>query len=73
MHVKLNKLALNQQYNNDFRCHYADDQLQIDGHSAAAHSLRLPGKRVFLTPLIKAKKVRNYGNKQGALGAWKEL
>ena len=51
----------------------ADDQLQIDGHSAAAHSLRLPGKRLFLTPLLKAKKFRNYGNKQGALGAWKEL
>ena len=26
-----------------------------------------------MTPLLKAKKYRNFGNKQGALAAWEEL
>ena len=47
--------------------------VNADSHSAAAHSLRLPGRRLFMTPLLKAKKYRHYGNKQGALAAWEEL
>ena len=39
----------------------------------AVHSLRPPGKQLFLMPLLKAKKYCNYGNKQGVLDAWKEL
>ena len=41
--------------------------------SATAHFLQLPGKKLFLMPLLKAKKYHNYGNKQGALDAWEEL
>ena len=39
----------------------------------AAHTLKLPGKRLYLTPLLKAKKFRQYGYKTGALAAFDEL
>ena len=49
------------------------DEVTVDSSSATAHSLRLPGRKLYLTPLLKAKKYRNFGNKQGALAAWEEL
>ena len=42
----------------------------MDPSSATAHSL---GRKLYMTPLLKAKKYRNFGNKQGALAAWEEL
>lgn len=41
--------------------------------NAAAHTLRLPGQRLYLTPLLKAKKFRKFGYKEGALSAFREL
>ena len=46
-----------------------DAGVSVDSHSATVHSLQLPGKRLFLTPLLKAKKYCNYSNKQGPLDA----
>lgn len=37
------------------------------------YTLKLPGKRLKLTALLYAKKFRNFGNKQGALRAFKKL
>lgn len=50
-----------------------DVGISADSHYATAHSLWLPGKWLFLIPLLKAKKYHNYGNKQGALDVWEEL
>ena len=47
--------------------------VSVDSHSATVHSLRLPGKQLFLMPLLKAKKYCNNGNKQGVSDAWEEL
>ena len=44
-----------------------------DNKGAAAHCLKLPGKHLYLTPLLKQKKFRNYGSKSGALAAFEEL
>ena len=33
----------------------------------------LPGKQLYLTPLLKAKKFRSHGYKVGAMGAFCEL
>ena len=44
-----------------------------NGSDAAAHCLRLPGKSLYLTPLLKAKRFRNFGYKTGALKAFQEL
>ena len=41
--------------------------------AACTQTLKQQGSTLFLTPLLKAKKYRLYGNKQGALGAWEEL
>jgi hypothetical protein len=43
-----------------------------DANSAEAISLKLPGKRLFLTPLLRAKKFRHH-KKAGTLAAWREL
>ena len=59
----------------------AHSQLAIEDKSeepseirgVAAHTLKLPGKRLYLTPLLKAKKIRQYGYKTGALAAFDEL
>ena len=40
---------------------------------AATQTLKQPGEKLFLTPLLKAKKYRNYGNNKGALEAWSKL
>lgn len=45
--------------------------MEPDG--AAAHTLRLPGKKLYLTPLLKAKKFRNFGYRAGAMSAFEEL
>ena len=44
-----------------------------NGSDAAAHCLRLPGKSLHLTPLLKAKRFRNFVYKTGALKAFQEL
>lgn len=44
-----------------------------DTQNAAAHCLKLPGKRLHLTPLNNAKRFRNFGYKKGALKAFEEL
>ena len=44
-----------------------------NGSDAAAHCLRLPGRCLHLTPLLKAKRFRNFGYKTGALKAFQEL
>ena len=41
-----------------------------DNKGAAAHCLKLPGKHLYLTPLLK---FRNYGSKSGAVAAFEEL
>ena len=38
-----------------------------------SHTLKLPGKRLYLTPLLKPKKFRNHGYKAGALAIFDEL
>ena len=38
-----------------------------------SHTLKLSGKRLYLTPLLKAKKFRNHGYKAGALAIFDEL
>ena len=42
-------------------------------NSAAAVCLRLPGRNLYLTPLLKAKKFRNFGYKTGDMSAFREL
>ena len=43
-----------------------------EGSTTEALSLRLPGRTLYLTPLLKAKKFRMQ-KKCGALSAWKRL
>lgn len=45
----------------------------VEPDGAAAHTLRLPGKNLYLTPLLKAKKFRNFGYRAGAMAAFEEL
>lgn len=45
----------------------------VEPDGAIAHVLRLPGKSLYLTPLLKAKKFRNFGYRQGAMSAFEEL
>ena len=49
------------------------ETVQCTGSSAAALCLKLPGKNLYLTPLLKAKKFRNVGYKTGAMSAFREL
>ena len=49
------------------------EQLLSDIQTAAAHCLKLPGKRLHLTPLNNAKRFHNFGYKKGALRAFEEL
>ena len=44
-----------------------------EGYCVVAHTLRLPGQNLYLTPLLKAKKFRKFGYKDGALSAFREL
>ena len=46
------------------------EQPPSDTQSAAAHCLKLPGKKLYLTPLNNAKRFRNFGYKKGALKAF---
>ena len=50
-----------------------EDTENSDNKSAAAHCLKLPGKHLYLAPLLKQKKFHNYGSKSGALAAFEEL
>jgi hypothetical protein len=45
----------------------------VEPNGAPAHTLNLPGKMLYLTPLLKAKKFRKFGYKEGALAAFEEL
>ena len=55
--------------------HYSDsdDSFECGGNSAAAFCQKLPGKNLYLSPLLKAKKFRSYGYKTGAISAFREL
>lgn len=55
--------------------HFEDtnESFECGGSSAAAFCLKLPGKNLYLTPLLKAKKFRSYGYKTGAMSAFREL
>ena len=57
-------------------CLHSDDVVP-DGISeddlTAAHCLLLPGKCLYLTPLLAAKKFRRKGNKEGAVRAFMQL
>ena len=48
-------------------------EVPMEAQGGAAHALKLPGRRLNLTALTYAKKFRNYGWKEGALQAFKEL
>lgn len=50
-----------------------DDERMTDDEKIAAYCLLLPGKKLFLTPLLAAKKFRNRGNKDGAVRAFELL
>lgn len=39
----------------------------------AGYTITLPGKRLYLTPLLSQKKFRSYGNKDGAVKAFYQL
>ena len=54
---------------------YADNEesTKCSGSNAAAFCLKLPGKSLYLTPLLKVKKFRNFGYKTGAMCAFREL
>lgn len=43
------------------------------GNQAAAHCLKLPGRKLNLTALLYAKKFRAYGYKTGAQAAFEKL
>lgn len=45
----------------------------VDPDGVAAYALRIPGKNLYLTPLLKKKKFRKYGYKTGAMAAFEEL
>ena len=47
------------------------DPVEPDG--PAAYALRLPGRNLYLTPLLKQKKFRNFKLKIGAMTAFNEL
>ena len=44
-----------------------------DDDATAAHCLKLPGKTLYLTPLLAQKKFRKWGNKEGAIRAFYQL
>ena len=44
-----------------------------DDNITAAYCLTLPGKVLYLSPLLSAKKFRNRGNKDGAVRAFLQL
>ena len=41
-----------------------------DDDATAAHCLQLPGKTLYLTPLLAQKKFQKRGNKEGAIRAF---
>ena len=43
-----------------------DKDVPSVGSSAASYCLKLPGKNLYLTPLLKAKRFRTFGYKTGA-------
>ena len=45
----------------------------VEPDGPAAYALRLPGKNLYLTPLLKAKKFRYFQFKTGAMAAFNEL
>ena len=47
------------------------EESQVD--AAAAYCLQLPGTKLSLTPLLNAKKFRSWGNKEGAVNAFRRL
>ena len=50
-----------------------EKSMKCSGSNAAAFCLKLPGKSLYLTPLLKAKKFRNFGYKTGTMCAFREL
>ena len=44
-----------------------------DDDVTAAHCLQLPGKTLYLTPLLAQKKFQKRGNKEGAIRAFYQL
>lgn len=50
-----------------------DEQDNCEDHMTASYCLTLPGKVLYLTPLLSAKKFRNRGNKDGAVRAFMKL
>jgi hypothetical protein len=44
-----------------------------ESNKTAGYCLTLPGKTLFLTPLLSQKKFRSYGNKDGAVKAFFQL
>ena len=49
------------------------DPETINMDSTAAFCLTLPGKRLYLSPLLAMKKFRKKGNKEGAIAAFYKL
>lgn len=64
-------------YTFNYPCHHfcldSENSFECGGSSAAGFCLKLPGKNLYLTPLLKAKKFRSYGYKTGAMSAFREL
>lgn len=50
-----------------------DDTTTTSDNATAAMTILLPGKILYLTPLLNAKKYRNRGNKDGAIRAFYQL
>ena len=49
------------------------EETMSTGDTTAAFCLLLPGKTLYLTPLLNAKKFRSHGNKDGAVRAFFQL
>lgn len=45
----------------------------VEPDGPAAYALRLPGRNLYLTPLLKLKKFRNFKLRVGAMSAFHEL
>ena len=48
-------------------------QQEAKANNTAAYCLTLPGRKLYLTPLLGMKRFRNRGNKEGALTAFYQL
>ena len=46
---------------------------EVNANNNAGYCLTLPGKKLYLTPLLEKKKFRRRGNKEGALAAFYQL